>query len=529
MWLPRSAPFASASLIVCFTRSGPIESATTSPPCFSFSRSASSSAKLSGSFISKPISDSLIQFPVIASGASFAGTCLMHTIIFTGIFPYPWLRKTSAVWRLLPWPALENQRGVRSAKSERIGERIIHCRFARHVRHIVQITFRIGVELIDRRRQNLIAQRQHANAGFKSPRAAQKMSRHGFRRAHRQLLVDCAFAKQALHRRGFNDVAYRRGSSVRVYVADIVRRKLRVFQRRTHYAKRPVAIFHWLRDVIGVAGHSVANNLRQNRGVAPRCVLQRLQNQNSRAFSHDETITVRVKGTARRSGIIIARRERLHRGESAHAHRCNRGLSAAADHHIRRAALDNFERIANRMRRSRTSRRRRRIRPLRSITNRNMSRRQIHDCRRNKKWRNLIWPAEKKFPVLAFDDVEPTNSRRNVNAHFFEIRLFGFPIGVLHCGIRCGERELDEPPHFFQFFFLNPAERIEVLHFAGDLAVKRSRIKMSDRPNAANPFDEVLPTFVCADAKCADQPNSRYHYPASHGFQAPVRVSEFIL
>jgi hypothetical protein len=26
----------------------------------------------------------LIQFPAMASGASFAGTCLMHTMIFTG-------------------------------------------------------------------------------------------------------------------------------------------------------------------------------------------------------------------------------------------------------------------------------------------------------------------------------------------------------------------------------------------------------------------------------------------------------------
>src|SRR2546421_5160364 len=46
--MPRSAPFANASLIVCLTRSGPIDSAITSPPCFSFSRSASSSALLSG-------------------------------------------------------------------------------------------------------------------------------------------------------------------------------------------------------------------------------------------------------------------------------------------------------------------------------------------------------------------------------------------------------------------------------------------------------------------------------------------------
>jgi hypothetical protein len=29
------------------------------------------------------MSDSLIQFPAMASGASFAGTCLMQTMIFT--------------------------------------------------------------------------------------------------------------------------------------------------------------------------------------------------------------------------------------------------------------------------------------------------------------------------------------------------------------------------------------------------------------------------------------------------------------
>jgi hypothetical protein len=32
------------------------------------------------------MSDSLIQFPAIASGASFAGTCLMHTMMFTEFF-----------------------------------------------------------------------------------------------------------------------------------------------------------------------------------------------------------------------------------------------------------------------------------------------------------------------------------------------------------------------------------------------------------------------------------------------------------
>ena len=57
---------------------------TTSPPCFSFRRRASSSAKLSGSLVSKPMSDSRIQAPPsrMARGASFAGTCFTQTPIF---------------------------------------------------------------------------------------------------------------------------------------------------------------------------------------------------------------------------------------------------------------------------------------------------------------------------------------------------------------------------------------------------------------------------------------------------------------
>src|SRR5262249_41998970 len=43
-WMARSAPRASASRITCATRAGPAEQTTTSPLCFSLSRSASSSA-----------------------------------------------------------------------------------------------------------------------------------------------------------------------------------------------------------------------------------------------------------------------------------------------------------------------------------------------------------------------------------------------------------------------------------------------------------------------------------------------------
>ena len=163
------------------------------------------------------------------------------------------------------------------------------------------------MKLINRGRQNLIAQGQHANAGFQSASAAKQMPGHRFRRAHRQLLVDGALAEQAFHRGGLNHIADWCGSSVRVHVADIVWRKLRVFQRRAHHAESAVAIFHRLRDVIRVAGHSVANNFRQDRSVALCRMFQRFQNHNARAFSDNESVAVRIEGAARRCRIIITR------------------------------------------------------------------------------------------------------------------------------------------------------------------------------------------------------------------------------
>src|SRR5713226_10778056 len=188
--MPRSAPLASASLIVCFTRSGPMESATTSPPCFSFSRRASSSAKLSGSFISKLMSVSRIHVPpsAIWSGASLAGTCLMQTMMF---------KHSSRGRGELFVPALEEKRGVGAAEAERIRQRVFERGLARLVGHVVQIAFRVGVFVIDCRRQNLVAQRKHADAGLEPAGAAEQVAGHGFGRADRNLLR--VLAKDALH------------------------------------------------------------------------------------------------------------------------------------------------------------------------------------------------------------------------------------------------------------------------------------------------------------------------------------------
>src|SRR5579862_5470348 len=214
--MPRSAPLASASLIVCFTRSGPSESATTSPPCFSLRRKASSKAKVSGSFISKLISVSRIQAPsaVICSGASLAGTCLVQTAIFT-------LRTSLA--------ALEYQRRVGAAETEGVRKHAFEGGFAGLVRYVVEIARRVGELVVNGRRQDLIAQCEHADTRFEAAGAAEQVAGHGFCGTDRQAVR--VVAEDALDGNGFDGVAQGRGRAVCVDVSDLFGSHARVAQR----------------------------------------------------------------------------------------------------------------------------------------------------------------------------------------------------------------------------------------------------------------------------------------------------------
>src|SRR3990170_4136711 len=269
--MARSAPLARASLMVCFARSGPMETATTSPPCFSLRRSASSSAKPSGSFISKPISASRIQAPLSAmrSGASLAGTCLMATAIFIRQISVCEMREAPA----LPLacggaivPAFEQQGGVGAAEAEGIRQGVLHFSLARLVGNVIQVAGRVGLLIVDGRGENLVAQRQNADAGLQSAGAAQQMAGHGLGGADGHLggvLAECA-----LDRDGFDGVAKRRGSAVGVDVSDLLRVHLGVPQGRAHYAESAVPVSGGLGDVVGIAGHAIADNLREYGGAA---------------------------------------------------------------------------------------------------------------------------------------------------------------------------------------------------------------------------------------------------------------------
>ena len=56
-------------------------------------------------------------------------------------------------------------------------------------------------------------------------------------------------------------------------------------------------------------------------------------------FAHDEAVAVLVERTARALRLVVARRQRAHRGKAADAHRRDGRLGAAGNHHVGIVAL----------------------------------------------------------------------------------------------------------------------------------------------------------------------------------------------
>ena len=83
-----------------------------------------------------------------------------------------------------------------------------------------------------------------------------------------------------------------------------------------------------------VGGHPVADQLRVDGRAALLGELQFLEDDDAGAFAHDEAVALAIERTAGVQRIVVARRQRAHRGEAADAHRRDRRLGAARDHHV---------------------------------------------------------------------------------------------------------------------------------------------------------------------------------------------------
>ena len=113
------------------------------------------------------------------------------------------------------------------------------------------------------------------------------------------------------------------------------------FTAALHAAIGAVAVLGRGGDVIGVAGHAVADDLGIDLGAARLGVLELLEHDDAGALAHDEAVAVLVIGARGALGLVVeAGRERAAGGEAGDREAADRRFRAAGDHHVGIAERD---------------------------------------------------------------------------------------------------------------------------------------------------------------------------------------------
>ena len=240
-----------------------------------------------------------------------------------------------------------------------------------------------------------------------------------------------------------------------------------------------------LRHVVGVGGHTVADDFRQDGSAAAAGMLEFFENQDAGAFAHDEAVAILVPGTAGASGVVVARGKCAHGGESANAHGSDGGLGASGNHHVGIAMLDDAERIADGVGAGCASRGRRFIRALGPESHGNVPGGEVDDGGGNKKRRDLARSAFEERRVFALDHVESADARADMHADVFGVFGGDLELRHLHCFIGSRDGEVDEAAHLLHFFFLDETEGVEVADLGGNLAGECGSVEPGDTVDAA--------------------------------------------
>ncbi len=151
----------------------------------------------------------------------------------------------------------------------------------------------VGALQVERRRHDLIAQRQRGEDRLDAAGGAEQVAGGGLGRGHSHLIFR---AEQRLDRRQLALVADRRRSGVGIEVLHLRRLDACLAQSQLHRTARAVAILGSGGEVIGVGTGAVADQLDDRRGTASQRVLQRFDHQYAGALAHDEAVAIAVEG-----------------------------------------------------------------------------------------------------------------------------------------------------------------------------------------------------------------------------------------
>src|SRR5450759_5411673 len=423
--------------------------------------------------------------------------------------------ETARATRLL-LVARDGDRDVVPAEAGAVAQRGAHFTLLRVVRREVQIAaLRIRREVIDSRRDDLIANGERGYEELQSGRRAKHVPGHGL--GGRDADATGGLTKDRRDRLCFIRVIEGRGGAVRVDVVDVRRGETAVGECAAHGALQPFVIRKLTGAMVRIASRPIAGQLAVDSRTARQGMVERFENDDARAFTHDESVPILVEWARRRLGAVVARRERLHVGKATNRHGGHGGLGAAGDHHVRVSVLNRTECVANGMRAASACRDGGVVGSTRVEAHGHDARGNVSNEHRDEEGADLVRPALAVDIVLLLEALQPADAAANDHSQAIDIVAPASQAGVRHRLHGRGDGVLRVRIRPLRFLPLHDLERIEALNLAGEAHRKRRGIELRDSGRPRHAILQGAPSrrHVVAEGRYGtktsdDDPTSHY-------------------
>jgi hypothetical protein len=223
--------------------------------------------------------------------------------------------------------SLDKQADVLPAESEAIGQDDVTFGLARGVGDIVEVALGIGKFVIDRRRQDTIANGQQADDQFRRTCSGDEMPHHTLSAGDRKFIG--VIAEDFFDGQRFDLIIDRRTGPMGIDIINVFGIQTGITEGHLHATDGATTFRMGVRDTVGIGGRSVTNNLAINPCSTAFGVFKFLQNHHPRTFTQDETVAITVERPGRLLRRVVLRTQGGQQAEARHTKRMNHGMRSA--------------------------------------------------------------------------------------------------------------------------------------------------------------------------------------------------------
>jgi hypothetical protein len=211
--------------------------------------------------------------------------------------------------------------------------------------HNVEIACWVGISIVDRGRDPLLIQSERTKRCLDGARRAERMRVKTFRPAHGNSMG--VFAEHLFDRGRFRAVVKPSRAGVRVDVIDLLGCELRIRERFAHGANGGFAARERGSHVESVVVYAVPEDLGIDVGTAALGVFQLLDDERSTTFTHNKSISQRVKRATGQGRVASPSAHGLDYIERANRNGCQGRFCSACDDYVCEVVPNVTQRFAN--------------------------------------------------------------------------------------------------------------------------------------------------------------------------------------